>query len=165
MLNTFIESSNNLKSWDERDNGYKQQNRLKHERAINKYPGKLKEKHTTTNFITKVIYYISKKFQINLILKVSSPQRDSLTEDNQIFCKGLKVGCVHGLSSAVFTLCSRNSCYIQSFCFLILSASSFCAQTLSWSSTISELLVSDKNSEKIVKSGWYLDPNEPIRDL
>ena len=40
-----------------------------------------RKKENTTNFITKVIYYITKKLQINLILKVISP----LTEDNQVF--------------------------------------------------------------------------------
>ena len=57
MLNTFIESSNKKVKF-KRDHGYKQQKRLKYERAINKYTGKLKETKTTTNFITKVIYYI-----------------------------------------------------------------------------------------------------------
>ena len=60
-----------------RDHGYKQQKRLKYKRAINKYTGKLKETKTTTNFITKIIYYSTKTLQINLILKVSSPQRES----------------------------------------------------------------------------------------
>jgi len=35
-----------------RDHGYKQQKRFKYERAINKYTGKLKERKTTTDFIT-----------------------------------------------------------------------------------------------------------------
>ena len=61
-----------------RDHGYTQHKRLKHERAINKYTSNLQEKNTTTNFITIVIYYIIKNLQINLILKVSSPQRESL---------------------------------------------------------------------------------------
>ena len=80
------------------DHGYTQHQRLKHERAINKFKGNLEEKNTRTNFITIVIYYSTKNLQINLILKVSSPQRESLTEDDQIFSKVLKVGCVHGLS-------------------------------------------------------------------
>ena len=59
------------------DNGYIQQKRIKNERAINKYTnsGKLKEKKLQENFIAKVIYYITKKLQINFILKVSSPER------------------------------------------------------------------------------------------
>ena len=79
-----------------------------------------KKKNLQQNIMTKVIYYITKKVQINLILKVSSPQRELLREDNRIFWKVVKVGCVHVLISAAFTLCPRNSCYIQSFCFLIL---------------------------------------------
>jgi len=107
-----------------RDNGYKQQKRLKHERAINKYTGKLKEKKTT-----KVIYYLTKKLEINLILKVSSPQRDLLTEDNQIFAKVSKLD-VSMVSASFFTLCPRNSCYVQRFCFVIFSASLFYAQNM-----------------------------------
>ena len=69
-----------------RDHGYHtQQKGLKHERAINKYTGNLQEKNITTNFISNVIYYITNKLQINLIFKVSSPQRESQREDNQIF--------------------------------------------------------------------------------
>ena len=68
-----------------RDHGYTQQKRLKHERAMNKYTGNLKENNTTTKFITNIIYYITKKLQINLILKVSSPQRESLIKGNMIF--------------------------------------------------------------------------------
>ena len=63
-----------------------------------------KKKIPQQNFITIVIYYITKYLQINLILKVSSPQRESLREDHEIFLKVLKVGCVHGLSSAAFTM-------------------------------------------------------------
>ena len=120
-----------------RDHGYTQQKGLKHERAINKYIWNLKEKNTTTNFITTVIYYITKNLQINLILKVSSPQRESLREDDQMFSKVLKVGCVHGLSSAAFTSCPRNPYYVQSFPFLIFSDSSFYGQNLSCSNIIS----------------------------
>ena len=105
-------------------------NRLKHERAINKYTSNLPEKNTTTNFITIIIYYITKNLQINLILKVSSPQRDSLREDDQLFSQVLKVGCVHGLSSAAFTSCPRNPYYVQSFPFFIFSGSSFYTQNL-----------------------------------
>ena len=43
--------------------------------ANNKYTGKLQDKILcTTNFITRVIYCITMKLQINLILKVCSPQ-------------------------------------------------------------------------------------------
>ena len=59
--------------------------RLKHEGAKNKYTGNLQENNTTTKFITNIIYYITKKLQINLILKVSSPQRESLREGKMIF--------------------------------------------------------------------------------
>ena len=52
--------------------------RLKHERAMN--TGNLQENSNTTKFIRNIIYYITKKLQINLILKVSSPQRESLRE-------------------------------------------------------------------------------------
>ena len=90
------------------NHGYAQHKRLKHERAINKYRRNLQEKNTTTNFITIVIYYITKNLQINLILKVSSPHRESLREDDQIFSKVLKVGCVHGQSSAAFASCPSN---------------------------------------------------------
>ena len=114
-----------------RDHGYTQQKRLKHEREINKYTGNLQGKNTTTNFVTNVIYCISKKLQINLILKVSSPQRESLRQDNQTFWKVLKVGCVHGLCSAAFTSCPRNPCYVQSFSFFIFSVLLFEAQILS----------------------------------
>ena len=158
-----------------RDHGYTQQKRIKHERAMNKYTGNLKENNTTTKFIERfsndcrktktkaitpittgadsatnqsqfleitcntlkareksrvhgaiafgfashwlknwresfkpitkrsnrnyiitfdshlktalinIIYYITKKLQINLILKVSSPQRESLIKGNMIF--------------------------------------------------------------------------------
>ena len=86
MLNPFIESSYNFNfeimyykkanktKGEIRDHRYTQQKRLGHERAINKYTSKLQEKDTTTNFITNVIYYNTKKLQINLILKVSSPE-------------------------------------------------------------------------------------------
>ena len=40
-------------------------------------------KNTTTNFITIVIYYITKNLQINLILKVSSPHRESPRDHDQ----------------------------------------------------------------------------------
>ena len=124
-----------------RDHGYTQQKRLKHERAINKYKRNLREKNTITNFITIVIYYITKNLLINLILKVSSPQRESLREDDQIFSKVLKVGSVHGLSSAAFTSCPRNPYYyVQSFRFFIFSGSSFYAQNLSCKSMMLQLL-------------------------
>ena len=51
---------------------------------MNKYTGKLQEKNTTANFITNVIYYYTKKLQINLMLKVRLPERESLREDNQM---------------------------------------------------------------------------------
>ena len=57
-----------------RGHGYIQQKGLKYERAMNKYIGNLQENNTTTKFITNIIYYITKKLQINLILKVSSLQ-------------------------------------------------------------------------------------------
>ena len=63
-----------------RDHGYSHQLRVKHERAMNKYG-----KSTGTRFITKGIYYITKKLQINLILNVSSPQREYQIEHHQIF--------------------------------------------------------------------------------
>ena len=68
-----------------RDHGYTQQKKLKHKRAMNKYTGNLQEKNTLTNFITNVIYYTANKLQINLILNVSSPQRESHGEDNPTF--------------------------------------------------------------------------------
>ena len=123
-----------------RDHGYTKQKRLKHERVINKYSSNLEEKNATTNFITIVIYYITKNLQINLILKVSSPQRESLREDHQIFSKVLKAGCVHGLSSAAFTSFPRNPYYVQSFPFFILSGSSFYAQNLSCKGMTLQLL-------------------------
>ena len=126
-----------------RDHGYKQQKRLKHERAINKYTSNLQEKNTTTNFII-VIYYITKNLQINLILQASSPQRESLREDNQMFSKVLKVGCVHGLSYAAFTSCPRNPYYVQSFFFFIFSGSSFYAQNLSYKGMMLQFIASDK---------------------
>ena len=94
-----------------RDHGYKQQKRLKYERAINKYTGKLKETKTTTNFITKIIYYSTKKLQINLTLKVSSPQRESYFEK---FSK-LDVSMV---SVPLFSLCALETVVIyKSFAF------------------------------------------------
>ena len=115
--------------------------RLKHERGINKYTSNLQEKNTTTNFITIVIYFIIKNLQINLILKARSPQRESLREDDQIFSKVLKVGCVHGLSSAASTSCPRNPYYVQSFPFFIFSGSSFYAQNLCCKGMMLQLLL------------------------
>ena len=64
-----------------RDHGKTQQKKLKHERAMNKYTRNLEENKTTTKFITNIIYYITtKKLQLNLILKVISPQRESVTK-------------------------------------------------------------------------------------
>ena len=82
-----------------RDHRYIQQKRLDPERAINKYTGKLHERNTKTNFITNVIYYNTKK----LILKVSSPEIESLREDNQMILKSSQswmcpwslLGCFH----------------------------------------------------------------------
>ena len=122
------------------DHGYTQQTILKHERAINKYTSNLQEQNTTGNFITIVIYYITKNLQINLVLKVRSPQRESVREDDQIFSKVLKVECVHGLSSAAFTSCPRNPYYVQSCPFFIFSGSPFYAQNLSCKGMMLQLL-------------------------
>ena len=60
-----------------RDNGYKQQKRLKHETAINKYTGKFKEKKLRQNFITKLQNQFDFESQLTT--------RELLREDNQIF--------------------------------------------------------------------------------
>ena len=50
----------------------------------------LKEKKLQQNLITKVIYYITKKLQINLILKVSSPERELIREDQKFLLSHLE---------------------------------------------------------------------------
>ena len=54
---------------------------------MSKYTGKLQEKKATTNFITNVIYYNTKKLQINLTLKVSSQETESLIREVEKFSK------------------------------------------------------------------------------
>ena len=49
-----------------RDHGYTQKERLKREGAMNKHTGK---KNVTTNLMANVVYYITNKLYINLILK------------------------------------------------------------------------------------------------
>ena len=86
-------------------------------------------------------------------IKISSPPR----EDNEIFWKVLKVGCVHGLSSTAFTLGSRNPCYstvYTNFFFSHMSLNSVIhyfmhENSVSYSSIIFQhyfSLVSDKNN-------------------
>ena len=68
MLKPVIKSLYNLirqKEKLKRDHGYTQQKRLNYERAMNKYSRNLQENNTTTKFITNIIYYITKKLQIN----------------------------------------------------------------------------------------------------
>ena len=116
---------------------------------MNKYTGKLQEKDTTTNFITNVIYYNTKKLQINLNLKVSSPETESLTEDNQMILKRSQRWMCRWSLLGAFTSCPRNPWHVQSFSLFIFSALLFEAQNLYATSEIfSSLLVSNKNSEK-----------------
>ena len=124
--------ANNTKGEIEKGPWITQQKKLKHETAMNKlYTDNLWENNTTTKFITNIVHYITKKLQINLILKVSSLQRETLWQEKQILWKVLKVGCVHGLSKAAFTSCLRNPGYVKRCSFFIISASSFYAQNLS----------------------------------
>ena len=111
-----------------RDHGHTQQKRLKHERAMNKlYTGNLQGKNTTTNFITNVIYYITKKLQMNFILKVSSPQRESPREDTQMILKSSQKLDVSMVSARLLSLRAQGTLVmykIFSFhlqCFIILS--------------------------------------------
>ena len=101
--------------------------RLKHERAINKYTGNLQGKNTAANFITNVIYYITKKVQFNFILKVSSPQTESLREDNHMILKSSQswmcpwslLGCLHFVPKEPL-LCTKFF-FFHLQCFILLS--------------------------------------------
>ena len=112
MSSPFIESSYNLKSCAKQR--IKQKAKLGTMDIHNKRDSHLKEpwtntqvnwkkKTTTRNFITNVIYYNTKKLQVNLILKVSSPGRESVREDNQMILKSSQswmcpwslLGCFH----------------------------------------------------------------------
>ena len=59
---------------------YTQQKRLNYERAMNKYSRNLQENNTTTKFITNIIYYITKKLQINFIFEKSAHHKESYYE-------------------------------------------------------------------------------------
>ena len=66
----------------------------------------------TKKYYTKFVKCILLHFQEithQFDFKVSSPQRESLREDNQIFCKVLKVGCVQGPIARLLTLCAQRA--------------------------------------------------------
>ena len=135
------------------DHRYTQQTeRLGHERAMNKYTGKLQEKDTTTDFITNVIYYNTKKLQINLVLKVSSPERESpKRRESDDFEKFSKLD-VSMVSPRLLSLRSQGTLVMYKVfsSLFIFSALLFEAQTLySTCMIFLSLLVSDKNGCRI----------------
>ena len=71
-----------------RDHGYTQKERLKHNGAMNKHTGKLRQKkNTTPNLMSNVFYYIFKKLHINLILKSAHHKESQIIRYFEKFSK------------------------------------------------------------------------------
>ena len=73
------------------------------------------------------------------------------------------------VSAPLFSFCGLGTLVVYKGFAFSSSLPHYLIQNVSWSTAISELLVSDKNNvpefeEKFV-SVWYVDPKEPIRDL
>ena len=89
-----------------RDHGYTQKERLKHVGAMNKHTGSLQEKNSTTTLMTNVVYYITNKLYINLILKSAHHKESRGEKIIRYFEKFSKLD-VFMVLARLFTLCTQ----------------------------------------------------------